>query len=336
MNLQQDVIGYATRNEKISPKEMIKELLPKHYPVSDIVLDAAVYFTEIIRRKEFCVEQDKLNKYGILSNDIDKDIPKSNNIKRLLDQYNLKEKRDYLQLKNELKLPSGTKHTIQYTLTPKAFFLCLVRSKNSFEYAAYYFHVLEIYDYYEDYYKAKQEDTISELCNLTREQIKECKILQAKLDKEAEHSKLLQDKLDKLSEETREQLKDNKVLQNQLSDLQITMNRIVDKLDTCTEYPNDDKKAERFVIMKNNEDVYCVIRRQKKSLSGAVKEQEKKGYSKLQGIIESETIYLWNVIKDELIKDRKITTKYNSFKLNMPEEDLVTLIKGVFNRRKNY
>lgn len=344
MELYHDVMSYVNLDITISPKTLIKDLLPKYYPVSDIVLDAAEYFADIIRKKEFCVKQDKLSKYGILSVRSDRNNIDGNLIKILLDQYNLVENVDYLRRNVPSQIENvrggGTKHTMQYTLTPKAFFICLVRSKNSSEYAIYYFHVLEIYDYYESYYRAvlekenaKQKNTIEELILCTKQQNELIREQNSKLDKQSVDSKILQDKLDRQSE-------DNKTIQCQLTDLQVTMNKIVSKLDNCTEYPSDDKLSERFVIMKNSENVYYVIRRQEKNLRKSIKEKENEGYIKLDDIIESETIpnsvYLWNVIRDELKKERKIVTKYNTFELKINEEDLIAIIKAVFDRRKEY
>ena len=56
-------------------------------------------------------------------------------------------------------------NTIIYKLTPETFFLCLIRSKNSCAYAEYYFHVLEIYDYYEEYFTSLYKKKITELKN---------------------------------------------------------------------------------------------------------------------------------------------------------------------------
>lgn len=321
MSLKESVKEYAESDQEISPEKMISELLPRFYPTSDIVLDAARYFATIVKSDEFCVEQDKLNKYGIISIDSSRNTINSSKVKKMMEQYDFIANVDYLQTQESLHTRSGTKYAIQYKLTPEAFFTCLIRSKNSYEYAKYYFRVIRIYRYYEDYFRIRQGDKIDRLFK--------------KLDEEAIRFQELLEKNESKNEDR------HIVLQNQITELQSTMNRIVAKLDNYTEYPTNDKLTERFVIMKNNiEDEYYVIRRQQKSLHKTVKDLEQKGFTKLEGIIESETIpnsvCLWNVIRDELKKERKITTKYNTFKLKMNEADLVTIIRTVFDRRKDH
>lgn len=220
----------------------------------------------------------------------------------------------------------GGKPKIDYIITPKTFFICLTRSKNSCEYADYYFHVLEIYDYYEEYYKRMYKQEIIEL--------KETNVV---ITKEKE---TLSDKLDRLiaeSEKQREESnKKHDVMCNKLDVLQTTVDKITKKLDTCAHVPSEDELSDRFVIMKKD-DQYYVIRSQERRINKAVKEQENKGFTKVNELIESETIpnsvYLWNAIKTELVKDKKITTRYNSFST---EYDLVTIIKEIFNSRKEY
>lgn len=160
-SLKEAVQEYITSRTIVSPYDLVNDLLPKYYPVSDIVLDAAKYFTTIIKNKDMCVPQDMLKKYNVLGSK-DLDTIRSADVSRMLKQYNLIEGRDYL-LRNVAQQSStsrGTKYTKQYTLTPKAFFICLVRSKNSYEYAEYYFHTLEIYDYYEEYFTSMYKSEI--------------------------------------------------------------------------------------------------------------------------------------------------------------------------------
>ena len=65
--MQEAINEYITNKRTASPYDLINDILPRFYPVSDIVLDASRYFTTIIKRKDFCVEPNVLVKYGILS-----------------------------------------------------------------------------------------------------------------------------------------------------------------------------------------------------------------------------------------------------------------------------
>ena len=361
--LQEAVNEYILDKKIVSPYDLINDLLPKFYPVSDIVLSAAKYFTTIIKRKDFCVDQEKLGEYGILSKQSNNKI-KSCDILQMLKQYNRSEEKDYLRRNVPLQLKSGTKHTIEYKLTPKTFFLCLTRSKNSCEYAEYYFHVLEIYDYYEEYFTSMYKQNIIglkkeivenkvELVEKEHENISLLTKMDIMMKKMDEQTKKMIEQTEQLKEQNNEQIKKlnkqskkmNKQTKKidtqseQLTELQITVGKISCKLDSCAHMPDNNELSDRFVVMKSNIDYY-VIRAQERNICNAIKRQEDKGYSRIRDLIESETIpnsiYLWNTIKDELVKEKKITTHRNTFKLNIPESDFVTIVKSIFDQRKEY
>ena len=336
--LQEAVNEYIINKEKMSPYDLVNDLLPQYYPVSDIVLSAAKYFTSIIKRKDFCVEQEKFGEYGILSKQSNNKI-KSNDILQMLNQYNRIEGKDYLRRNVPLQLKSGTKYSIEYKLTPKTFFLCLTRSKNSCEYAEYYFHVLEIYDYYEEYFSKLYKQNIMKLNLEVIEKTHENISLLEKMDILIKEMKDQTKKMDDQTRQNNEQMKKLDKQSEQLSELQITVNKISSKLDSCAHMPSDDELADRFVVMKSDIDYY-VIRAQDRNILNAIKRQESKGYKKITDLIESESIpnsiYLWNTIKDELIKEKKIKTFRNSFTLEIPERDFVTIVKSIFDQRKHY
>ena len=92
------------------------------------------YFLELCNNEnEFIVDHIKLQEYGVLNT-----IDTSQKIKRSLETLMLIENEDYLVRNVSQQLPSGTKYSKEYKLTPYAFKLCLIRSKNSKEYAKYY------------------------------------------------------------------------------------------------------------------------------------------------------------------------------------------------------
>ena len=94
------------------------------------------YFLYLCKHKgEFVVEQEKLKEYGAITS-----LTTSFNAKRSLDQFDLTENEDYqlLNVEQQSELSRGVKYSKQYTLTPRAFKLCLIRAKNSKKYAKYY------------------------------------------------------------------------------------------------------------------------------------------------------------------------------------------------------
>ena len=351
---------YISSKTIISPYDIINDLMPRFYPVSDIVLDAAKYFTTIIKRKDFCVEQDKLVKYGILSL-FENGQPKASDILRLMNQYGLAENVDYL-MAQRCAIKFGTygghrKPTIEYTMTPKTFFLCLIRSKNSSEYAMYYFHVLEIYDYYEQYFTQMYKENIEDLKNdlhSTNEELSEVEKdrdsledkldkLMAKMDKQTlelqKQNEELQTQTLELQNQTQEMKIQHEESKQQMGAMQDTLNKIVKKLDDRAVPPPDDELTERFALMKKNDNTFYVIRSQERRIRKAIKEKEKLGYSKVPDLLESESIpnsmYLWNCIKVILKTENKIYCFRNEVTLkNISEVDLIQVINQVFDSRR--
>lgn len=151
--------------------------------------------------------------------------------------------------------------------------------------------------------------------------------------------KKMDEQAKKMENETRELKEQNNKQIEKLSELQITVNKISSKLDNCAHMPDNNELSDRFIVMKSNVDYY-VIRAQDRNIFNAIKRQENKGYEKIKDLIEFESIpnsiYLWNAIKDELIKENKIETHRNTFKLNIPESDFITIVKSIFDQRREY
>jgi hypothetical protein len=337
--MQEAINEYITDKKNVSPADLVNDLLLRFYPVSDLVLDASKYFTTIIKSKDFCVESNILVKYGILS-EHKNGIPRSADVLRLLQQYNRVENVDF-NVRNvaHIRKVRGVV-PIEYIMTPKTFFLCLTRSKNSCQYAEYYFHVLELYDYYEDYYTKMYKETIVEKEQVIDDQ------KHAIVEKDTSISRLEQrisdmmlnmeqDRIITNQREIRMEQRHSELL-SEHARTQSTLDKIVRKLDDRAVPPTSEELTERFVLMKKGSEFY-VIRSQVRNIGKVMRSKELLGYSKVEDL-DSETIpnstYFWNVIKEELIKERKIRTKYNSFTLNnLSEHDLVDTIKEVFKSR---
>ena len=113
---------------------------------SNINISFMDYFLELCNNEnEFIVDHIKLQEYKVLNN------LKSSNIKDCLVKSDLIENEDYLVLDVQQQLPSGTKYAKEYKLTPYAFKLCLIRSKNSKEYAKYYLLLEQVFKNYQEY-----------------------------------------------------------------------------------------------------------------------------------------------------------------------------------------
>jgi len=106
------------------------------------------YFLSICNHKnEFIINQEKLKEYKIINN-----IENSNNIKKTLDLHNLEKDIDY-RVRNVSQPVKQGGFSIKniYEITPKAFKICLIRSKNTKKFANYYLKLEEIFDAYIKY-----------------------------------------------------------------------------------------------------------------------------------------------------------------------------------------
>ena len=135
------------RNIKLN--DYFKEIQNIFY--SELDISFMDYFLELINNKnKFIVDHVKLQEFGVLTN-IETSI-----IKRRLESLDMIENEDYLlynvvqsRLTNQHGGSNGNKK--EYKLSPKAFKLCLMRSKNSKKYAEYYLLLEECFYYYQEY-----------------------------------------------------------------------------------------------------------------------------------------------------------------------------------------
>ena len=204
------------------------------------------YFLSLIHKKnEFCVDHNKLQEYGVLNN-----IDTSRVIKDCLAKFNLIENEDYLVENVLLQLPSGTKYSKEYKLTPYAFKLCLIRAKNSKKYANYYLMLEEIFYYYREYQNQFQQVIINNIS-------KENKTLNEKIEELLHYAKETKEQNEELYNKV-EELNDNvEDLKEQNEDIKDTMEDIKDAFkntaDRSVPDPKNENERHEFILLQHRE-----------------------------------------------------------------------------------
>ena len=262
----------------ISIIDYVKAVNDMKYKIDISFIDELL---ELVNRDDCCIHHELLEKYKIISK---KDS--TNNIRRLLEQHNFNEGEDFKPLNIERFTNGGRNNKNQYCLHPKAFKLCLMRSKNTKKYAHYYILLEDCIKHYNDYqifllntYNIKLKDKIKENKIIIYQQNNEIKELHSKVDlllknneKTLENNnQLLQDNkklLDKL-DHANEQLED---IQDELSEVKDELRDTTIKLDLSLEDRVPKTKSiqirEYFVLLQtiNNREKYkyYVLRGQKR------------------------------------------------------------------------
>jgi hypothetical protein len=206
-------------------KEFYDTIHSKFYPeIEDSFKD---YFFELCEKDEgdFCVQQEKLKEYGVLTN-----IETSGTIKRSLGSLKLTEGVEYL-----LTVPSGTvkretrggfngnKKT--YSLTPQAFKLALIRSHNENKYAKYYLLLEKIFFSYQEYQVLYKDKLLSD---------KDCKInnMSNKIDQQTSTIENQTNKINVLLNKNEKQSEEIKELLKYAKDTNETVHNLNEKIDS--------------------------------------------------------------------------------------------------------
>jgi hypothetical protein len=250
---------------KIDINEYFKYIHDKFYSNQDISFMS--YFLDLINSDDqFCVEYIKLQEYKVINIDND-----SSKILRCLNQYNLIEGEDYLLDNVVEQLPSGTKYSKQYKLTPDAFKICLMRAKNSLKYATYYLLHEKNYKHYTDYRKLYDEKLLSMKDDKIDQLIKENK----------EQSKEIR----KILGYTKDIKKQNTRLTTKVDNIRDTLEEMVE--DVVVKTDNKGKLHEITIIKKVLDDIHCqeylVIRTQKTSHSNRIRDVMQELYEQDDG-----------------------------------------------------
>ena len=139
--------------DKLSLCDFFKTIHSKFY--SDYDISFMECFLELTPHEgEFVVHHEKLIEYGIMTSG------RSNDVNKKLNALDLVEDVDYLLRDVSQQVPSGTKYTKVYLLTPEAFKKCLMRAQrrprqkvDPVIYCDYYLLLEKTYKLYIDYEK---------------------------------------------------------------------------------------------------------------------------------------------------------------------------------------
>jgi hypothetical protein len=233
------------RNVKLN--EYFTLIQSQFYPELDIsFMD---YFLELCdHENEFVVEHIKLQEYGVLTN-----VNTSKDIKKSLERLFLIENEDYLVgqvSQQDSKKKHGGNNAKDYKLTPYAFKLCLIRSKNSKEYAKYYLLLEQVFKNYQEYQIMYQKVLLSG----KDEKLDEMK---AQIDELLNYGKQTTEKLNEIHEQNEDLKEQNEDIKNQNDDLKDTMEDIKDAFkdtaDRSVPKPNEEHDRHEFILLQHKE-----------------------------------------------------------------------------------
>lgn len=294
----------------------IKQYIKKYHDVlhQDIDVSFMDYFLYLCDHpNEIIVKHEKLIEFGIFTS------TRSNDIKNRIDSIELVEGVDYL-LRNVLQqLPSGAKHTNHYTFTPKAFKLCLMRSKKQIKYAKYYLFLEECIHYYQKYQELYTNVLLSgkdtKIDNLNKKIDDQNK----KIDELLGYANDTKVKLEETQEQNEEILQEVEELHDKVEDLRDT---VKERNEHFNVDPTDDKLIHMFALLqyKNNLNVLRIIRGQNKHLSKNINQDDyniiiNKSYN-------PNPVDLYALVKDK-IKENDKNTKQDI--LNRYKDNLIDL-----------
>ena len=135
--------------------DYIKEINKRFYQIDIDFIDD---FINMVGSSECCIPHDMLFKYGVLTDHDSQDV------KRLLNQYNFLEEKDYsIVSRNVAGNLKGGRPTNKYLLNPKVFKKCLIRSLKNQKYADYYLLLEDCVNYYNEYQILQLKHKINEI-----------------------------------------------------------------------------------------------------------------------------------------------------------------------------
>ena len=322
----EEYITYLVDNQvNVNIIDFVKEVNKLEFKIDITFIDE---FIELVSKNECCIHHNMLEKYEVLK--LDKGTTR---VKELLEQNNFIEKKDFnLSNIREVRKNRGTVIKNEYYLHPRAFKLCLMRSKNKKEYAYYYLLLEECIKYYNDYKDKMKQTEINRLMN--------------KMDVLHIDNKETHNKLDKAHEDNEKLHEDNKIIIEQLKasnenlvTLQDEFDIVHEKLDDRVPNAKQKKISERFVVLKHDtENMYYIITRKERTIKISIDRMADSGYHQI--IIQYECCpnarLLLNEMKDNMKEYYKFSNKGNcrEFKLLKTENSFINKLTELYNSRR--
>jgi len=126
-------------------------------------IDFVVELMDLVGKDDCCIPHELLYKYGVLT-----ERDNSYDVKRVLEQYDFIEGKDYQLPTRNVAVPrnsDGTFVKITYMLHPDTFKKILIRCKNTYKYADYYLMLEKCVKYYNDYQIQLLKAKVSSICD---------------------------------------------------------------------------------------------------------------------------------------------------------------------------
>lgn len=263
------------------------------------------YFLELTNHEnEFIVDHIKLQEYGVIN------TIKSSTIKQTLEKTVLLiENEDYLVhnvMQQDSKKKHGGNNAKEYKLTPYAFKLCLIRSKNSKEYAKYYLLLEQVFKNYQEYQIMYQKVLLSG-------KDKKMDEMKAQIDELLSHAKKTNEQNNNLKETVnniKEQNDDLKETINGLHETVDDLNETVKDLNDNVDDLNDDIN----ILHETVDDIKDAFQdTANRSVPDPSNENEKHEFILLQHkILNNEFKFIRGIQK---YNDTKINNKYEKYNI---------------------
>ena len=268
----------VTSGKDITVRQYVRVIAERVYKMDVGFMEENIEY--IIKRGEFCVPHTKLIETGVITIDDTSKVLKLLKVTR-----KFKEGVDYIcKVAEEGKKKGKPQKT--YTLTPKAYRMCLMRSRNSDKYAEYYCLLEDAIHYYSEYqvtrhngeiedwaskceenkkladrYKAERDDAMKKFYESVEANKKEMK-------KAAEERKKAAEERDEERKKAAEERKEDrdKALEAMRA---LCQQRVPDP-------PKDNQKEQIKIVkltqMNNDSPMYYIMRRQQKGMASAINE----------------------------------------------------------------
>ena len=343
---------YLINNNKtdVTIKDYIINIKNMFY--SDMDISFMEFFMSLVGKKEICVPMQKLIDYEVISK-----IHPATRMEELIKEHDFKKDIDFNRpVVRSVRKNRGIVEKYEYYLTPFAFKVCLIRSKNKSKksnkekvseeeeeseneknknkYIKYYLLLEEVVEFYNKYQLQSKQSEISRLIKLleesnkdNKELLKENKLSNKKLDKQSEELKESNKKLDKLEEQ-------NTKLLEELREVKQTL--LISSHDRATKVSKS-QLNDVLILLKNNNILnnYCSLRTQKKSIKKAIKDKGDQYTVILEFLFDPNSITHNNEVKIQLKKMRIADIYYNNIMLHedYTEKDLKEIYLKVYEER---